>query len=119
MQLRPTRTCRGNIYTVPLNFTTTCAIYTCRVSTLSRCSHQRRSIERRTHSCNFIKKETVAQVFSCEFCEIFKNTFFKKHLWMIASIVCNIQIRNFFCGTQVTKLTTFNQVYLSYRVRKL
>ena len=26
--------------------------------------------------CNFIKKETLAQVFSCEFCEISKNTFF-------------------------------------------
>ena len=25
---------------------------------------------------SFIKKETLAQVFSCEFCEIFKNTFF-------------------------------------------
>ena len=25
---------------------------------------------------NFIKKETLAQVFSCEFCEIFKKTFF-------------------------------------------
>ena len=24
---------------------------------------------------NFIKKETLAQVFSCKFCEIFKNTF--------------------------------------------
>ena len=24
---------------------------------------------------NFIKKETVAQVFSCEFCKIFKNNF--------------------------------------------
>ena len=35
----------------------------------------------RTHShdlqaCNFIKKETLVQVFSCDFCEIFKNTFF-------------------------------------------
>ena len=27
-------------------------------------------------SCNFIKKETLAQVLSCELCEIFKNTFF-------------------------------------------
>ena len=27
-------------------------------------------------ACNFIKKETLVQVFSCEFCEIFKNTFF-------------------------------------------
>ena len=25
--------------------------------------------------CNFIKKETMAQVFFCEFCEISKNTF--------------------------------------------
>ena len=27
------------------------------------------------HACNFIKKEILAQVFSCEFCEISKNTF--------------------------------------------
>ena len=27
-------------------------------------------------ACNFIKKESLAQVFSCEFSEIFKNTFF-------------------------------------------
>ena len=27
------------------------------------------------HASGFIKKETLAQVFSCEFCEIFKNTF--------------------------------------------
>ena len=26
-------------------------------------------------ACNFIKKETLAQVFSCEFCEIAKDTF--------------------------------------------
>ena len=29
----------------------------------------------RSEACNFIKKETVAQMFSCAFCEIFKNTF--------------------------------------------
>ena len=27
-------------------------------------------------SCNFIEKGTLTQVFSCEFCEISKNTFF-------------------------------------------
>ena len=32
-------------------------------------------------ACNFIKKETLAQVFSCEFCEISKNAFFTEHLW--------------------------------------
>ena len=26
-------------------------------------------------ACNFIKKETLAKVFSCEFCEISKNNF--------------------------------------------
>ena len=26
-------------------------------------------------ACNFIKKETLAYVFSCEFCEISKHTF--------------------------------------------
>ena len=31
---------------------------------------------RRAQACNFIKKETLAQVFSCQFCENFKNTFF-------------------------------------------
>ena len=29
-------------------------------------------------ACNFIKKQTLTRVFSCEFCEIFKNTFFYK-----------------------------------------
>ena len=37
-------------------------------------------------ACNFIKKETHAQVLSCEFCEISKNTFFTEHLWTTASI---------------------------------
>ena len=33
-----------------------------------------------SQACNFIKKETMAQVFSCEFCEIFESTIFKEHL---------------------------------------
>ena len=28
----------------------------------------------------FFKKQTLVQVFSCEFCEIFKNTYFEKQL---------------------------------------
>ena len=32
-------------------------------------------------SCNFIKNEALVQVFSCGFCEIFKNTFFTEDLW--------------------------------------
>ena len=35
--------------------------------------------------CNFIKKETLAQLFSCEFCESSRNIFFTKHLCATAS----------------------------------
>ena len=42
-----------------------------------------------TKGCNFILKETLAQVFSCEFCEIPKNTFFTEHLWATASEYCS------------------------------
>ena len=36
---------------------------------------------------NFIKNEALAQVLSCEFCEIFKNTFFTEHLRALASLL--------------------------------
>ena len=39
-------------------------------------------------NCDFnkvIKKEALAKLFSCEFCEIFKNIFFTKHLCAPAS----------------------------------
>ena len=32
-----------------------------------------------------LEQVTLAQVFSCEFCEIFKNTFFTEHFWTTAS----------------------------------
>ena len=35
-------------------------------------------------ACNFIKKEALAQVFFCEFGEIFMNTFLTEHLrWLL------------------------------------
>ena len=37
-------------------------------------------------ACNFIKKETLAQVFSCEFCKFSKNTFSYRAHSMTASI---------------------------------
>ena len=38
-------------------------------------------------ACNFIKKETLAQVFSCKFREISKNTFFHKTPLVAASMI--------------------------------
>ena len=40
-------------------------------------------------------KETLAQVFSCEFCKISKNTFFTEHLWSIASVTTVMKACNF------------------------
>ena len=31
-------------------------------------------------TCNFVKKETLAQLFSCEFCQNSKNTFVTEHV---------------------------------------
>ena len=45
------------------------------------------NIVKRAEACNFIKKEILAQVFSCEFCKISKNTFFTEHLWTTASVI--------------------------------
>ena len=46
-------------------------------------------------ACNFIKKESLAQVFSCEFFEIFKSTFFTEHLRATASGYLRISFRCF------------------------
>ena len=35
-------------------------------------------------ACNFIKKKALAQMFSCEFCEISKNTFFYRTPLVVA-----------------------------------
>ena len=69
-------------------------------------SHQRCSVRKSVpinfakftgkHRCqslfliNFIKKETQAQRFSCEFCKISKNTFFIEHFcWLLLDRVLN------------------------------
>ena len=41
-------------------------------------------------ACNFIKKETLAQVLSSEFCEFSKNTFLTEHVWATASFFISI-----------------------------
>ena len=46
----------------------------------SRSSHHRCTMKKRCSS------ESLAQVFSCEFCEISKSNFFTEHLWTTASV---------------------------------
>ena len=42
-----------------------------------------------TEACNFVNKETLAQVFSCEFYKISKNTFSYRKPPVAASASCN------------------------------
>ena len=44
-------------------------------------------IKLQAEAYNFIKKETLAQVFSCEFCEISKNTFFYRTPLVATSVL--------------------------------
>ena len=46
-----------------------------------------KSTGKHLQACSFIKKETLAQVFSCEFCEISKNTLFYRTPLVAASDV--------------------------------
>ena len=47
--------------------------------------HRKTPVPESLFSCNFIKKETLAKVFSCEFYEITKNTFFYRTPLVAAS----------------------------------
>ena len=41
-------------------------------------------IKLQVSACNFVKKETLAQVFSCEFCEFLRTPFLTEHLrWLL------------------------------------
>ena len=42
-------------------------------------------VNHRPEACNFIKIETLAKVFPCEFCEIYKNTFYYRTPLVAAS----------------------------------
>ena len=56
----------------------------CSINKVSLNISQNVSRKTKSHEA-FIKKETLAQVFFCEFCEISKNTFLTEHLRVTAS----------------------------------
>ena len=51
-------------------------------------------ISTRPQACNFIKKETVTQMFSRIFCEIFKNTYFYRTPLVAASVVSPVNLNS-------------------------
>ena len=70
-------------------------------------------IKLKTSACNFIKKETLAQVFSCEFCEISNNTLFTEHLWTTASA-----FRKRYSYFTQLKLESANSATITYGLKK-
>ena len=50
------------------------------------------SSQYRPQACDIIKKESLAQVFSCEFCEISKNTFFYRTPPVATSVSIDVSI---------------------------
>ena len=62
-------------------------------------------------------KETPTQVFSCEFCEAFKNTFFTEHLWWSWSFsfkLFYVQEFNEFLSNSMEFLHANSKNYLGY-----
>ena len=72
-----------------------CSLFNCNRSSHKRCSIKRAVLknlaiftEKHLHWSLFRpSKETPTQVFFCEYCQIFKSTYFEEHLQMAASIM--------------------------------
>ena len=61
-------------------------------------------------ACSFIKKEILAQVFSCEFCEISKNTFYYRISLVAASAVLWVVEKSLEDSTNLKVKTKFMTV---------
>ena len=55
-------------------------------NTCAKVSFLKKVADFRPLTCNFIKKETLEQMFSCKFCKICKNIFFSRTSLGAASI---------------------------------
>ena len=64
----------------------------------------------RPEAYNFINKETLAQVFSCEFCETSKNTLFTEHLWTTASAFWQLSRLNEFAINAIANLFLYERL---------
>ena len=54
------------------------------------------SHEKQAQACNFIKKETLVQVFFCEFCEISQNTFSYRIRLVAASVTNELRVTSYY-----------------------
>ena len=66
----------------------------------------------RPQTCNFIKKETLAKVFSCEFCKISENTFSYRTPSVAASVLL---VENYMIYRFISWHLCFRKNYISSR----
>ena len=98
-----------------------------KITTFER-SHQTCSIEKGVpkNFTNFTRKhlslrpatsfkKIQVQVFSCEFCEIFRNAFSIEHLWMTASTSSNAKFLNIYIHTYTREHFLWTLFLFSYR----
>ena len=76
------------------------------------------SIKLQAEACNFFKRETLAQAFSCEFCKIFTNTFFTDNLRTTTSEFYFIN-KIFLCSFQKQPPEVFCKKDCSQKFRKI
>ena len=75
--------------------------------------HSREAVAQRPKACNFIKKESLAQVFFYEFCEISKNIFFYRTPPLAASDSIEILITK---NILFMKLNQNNKLWLQFHL---
>ena len=72
-------------------------------------------------ACNFIKRETLTQVFSCELCEISKNAFFKNNsgvcFWLLTDFWSIYILISY--PLKIPKNQGFSGVFREYRMETL
>ena len=70
-----------------------------------------------------LKKKALAQVFSCKFCEILKNTFFTEHLWWLFLLTNILHCLTISCHQSISiplenvRKSLFFYIFRGYRKR--
>ena len=73
------------------------------------CARASLLIKLRQRPATLLKKETLTQLFSCEFCKIFINTFSAEHLWAAAfGIYCSQVCCDIFLFPQTSNVIAWN-----------
>ena len=73
-------------------------------------------IKLQAKTCNFIRKETQTQMFSCEFCKNFKNTFFHRTHYDVVLLFLLLTLNIFYTFFSRVSVVDFEQLNVSWFV---